>query len=357
MNPGTFRRIVGRLLSGSLPLAALLSSHLGCLKCYPAGTSRDIQYFQLPSLTVDTTGDGGASCSSGPMMVDGGVTDGGFTDGGMSNGCEPMDDVPARCLVLCQAEATRQKRTLYGATPSMNNYPGEPACDCDFGLVHHDAYCLPPGAVEGRRPAGFAPSRCAAPSALVQFFARAAQYEAASVAAFLIVAQELSAHGAPAPLVEAARRAAAQERRHARLTAALVARFGGRAEWPTVPPREVRSLLEVALDNEIEGCVGEAYAAFVAAWQSRAAADPWVRATMSAIAPDEAEHAELSFAISAWLRTRLGRREQGRLDEARHTALSQLRSTVQTEPLPALNFFAGVPTAATAQGFLTAAAH
>lgn len=353
MNPRTFRRIIGCLLSGSLPMAALLGGHLACITCYPAGTARDIRRIPLPPLMVE----GGVPDAGGSSCSDGGVSlDGGLAGGDMGPNCAPVDDTQARCQTLCQAEAGKQKLTLYGSNPSIDEYSGQSVCECDFGVVHYDAQCLPPGSVAGRRPAGFAPSPSLDTSALVQFLAQAAQYEAASVAAFLIVAEELSAHGAPAQLVHAARRAAEQEVRHARLTGALVARFGGRVDWPKVPPREVRSLLEVALDNEVEGCVGEAYAAFVAAWQSRAAADPWIRIAMSAIAPDEAGHAELAFAISAWARSRLGRREQGCLDEARHAALGQLQRTTQSDPLPMLGLLAGLPAAATSQRFLAAAA-
>lgn len=366
MNPEVFLRIVGRLLGRSLPMAALLSGHLGCGKCYPASREANIQRFTLPELAADG-GDAntGCFCVDCPIppdggaidggVIDGGAVDGGATDGGTVRSCPPMNDAQSRCMQLCSTEAERQSLTVFGATASIERPSGSTVCECDFGFINYSAQCLPPGAIFGRRPAGFVPHASPDASALGQYFAHAAQCEAASVLAFLIVAEELEAHGAPTPLVNAARRAAEQEFHHARLTSALVTRFGGRMNWPQIPRREVRSLLNVALDNEVEGCVGEAYAAFVAAWQLHAATDLGVRVAMSAIAPDEASHAALAFAISAWVRGRLNWRELRCLDEARHQAVSKLQQTILDDPRPALGLFAGLPTAEISQRFLAAA--
>lgn len=367
MNPRVFFRIVGRLLGSSLPMAALLNGHLGCGKCYPAVSTPNIQRFVLPELTADG-GNTNTDCfcvdcpippDGGVMdggVMDGGVTDGGVADGGMVRTCAPMNDAQTRCMQLCSTEADKQSLTVFGATASSEQPSGAATCECDFGFINYPAQCLPPGAIFGRRPEGFVPHASPDKSALGQYFAHAAQCEAASVMAFLIVAEELEAHGAPMPLVNAARRAAEQELHHARLTGALVTHFGGRLDWPRVPRREVRSLLNVALDNEVEGCVGEAYAAFVAAWQLHAATELGIRVAMSAIAPDEAGHAALAFAISAWVRGRLNPRDRRRLDEARHQAVSKLQQAIQADPLPALARFAGLPTAEISQRFLSAAA-
>lgn len=368
MNPEVFLRIVGRLLGRSLPIAALLSGHLGCDKCYPASSVANIQRFTLPEVAADGGGaNTGCFCADCPIppdggvvdggVIDGGVVDGGVTDGGMVQSCLPGNDAQSRCMQLCSTEAERQSLTVFAATASIKEPSGSMVCECDFGFINYPAQCIPPGAIFGRRPAGFVPQASPDASALGQYFAHAAQCEAASILAFLIVAEELEAHGAPVSLVTAARRAAEQEFHHARLTSALVARFGGRIDWPQIPRREVRSLLSVALDNEVEGCVGEAYAAFVAAWQLHAATELGVRAAMSAIAPDEASHAALAFAISAWVRGRLSRRELRCLDEARDQAVSKLQQTILADPLPALGLFAGLPTAEISQRFLATACH
>ena len=95
----------------------------------------------------------------------------------------------------------------------------------------------------GRIPAGLAPARVArALSALGDWFAAAAHLEAASVHAFRRLHDELAAHGAPARLLRAARRAQRDEVRHARLTARMARRFGGHPVPPRVAPVPLRAL-------------------------------------------------------------------------------------------------------------------
>src|SRR5581483_10898484 len=92
--------------------------------------------------------------------------------------------------------------------------------------------CLGAG---GRKPIGLVRARAtAAPTALGAYFARMAFEEAASVHAFRRLRDELALHGAPLPLVQAARRAARDEVRHAR---AMSAR--GRAEGASIPEARV----------------------------------------------------------------------------------------------------------------------
>ena len=63
----------------------------------------------------------------------------------------------------------------------------------------------------------------------------------------------------------------------------------------------------IALENAVEGCVREGYAAIVAALQARRAPAPAFRTTMAAIADDEAAHAQLAWDVDAWLRPHLRR--------------------------------------------------
>src|SRR5262249_49130025 len=89
----------------------------------------------------------------------------------------------------------------------------------------------------GRLPAGLLPAHMPrAPSAVAEYWARAAHLEAASVHAFERLHDELAAHGAPTGLLRATRRAAADERRHARVVGAMALRLGGQP----VPPRLAR---------------------------------------------------------------------------------------------------------------------
>jgi hypothetical protein len=60
-------------------------------------------------------------------------------------------------------------------------------------------------------------------------------------------------------------------------------------------PEGARSLLEIALENAREGCVGETWAALVAHVQGRCAATARARQQFRRIAEDETRHAELAW--------------------------------------------------------------
>jgi hypothetical protein len=163
-------------------------------------------------------------------------------------------------------------------------------------------------------------------SELGRYFARQSWLEAASVHAFGRLAAELRQRRAPDSLARAAERAAQDEVRHARATAALARRH--RASPPPVRIRKQprRTLEAFALENMIEGCVRESWAALLALWQAKTAADPLVRRTMAAIAPDEVRHAELAWAVDAWARPRLSAKARARVTAASDAALAELAS-------------------------------
>lgn len=140
---------------------------------------------------------------------------------------------------------------------------------------------------------------------LADAFAKAALFEHASVASFGRFALELLAVGAPGGLVEAAHKAALDEVRHARLCFALASAYAGKTIAPAGFPFDGRvdvsaNLADVAARTVREGCLGETIAACVAAEQAAAAQEPAVREALSAIAADEAKHAELAFKTVAW---------------------------------------------------------
>jgi len=181
------------------------------------------------------------------------------------------------------------------------------------------------GCVVGRRPEGLL---CAvtprAAGALGRYFASAAHLEAASVFAFDRLARELSALEAPVELVQRARRSALDEIRHARIVSGLAARFGGVAAAPSVACETPRTRFAIALENAVEGCVRETFGALVAWHQALAARDPVVREAMCEIAEDETRHAELAWAIAAWLHPQLSATEREQLAQARALAFAQL---------------------------------
>jgi hypothetical protein len=298
MNDIRFESILLRVLLVTMPAA-------GTTGCFMSSSCGDSE----PITVVFTLDD-----------QSGGAMDGGAPDGGAT---------ADNCAQLCSERVGGSIQSCV----STKDENGKDAVECTFVPI-----------CEGRRPAGLVsrPSSFG-PSELGRFFARASHNEAASVDAFHILRAELQAHGAPRALVRAAGRAARDEVRHARMTAALARRYGASAERPIVARRPPRDLAEIAAENAAEGCVRETYGALVAAWQARAAADPAVRAVMSRIARDEARHAALGWRVARWTDGRLERGPRGRAIEAHRAAWSELVTAASREVPEALVRHAGLP--------------
>lgn len=200
----------------------------------------------------------------------------------------------------------------------------------------------------GRRVEAFAPQPAEGGDAVGAYLAAVAQLEAASVAAFARLAHELSAHGAPAGLVAEARRAAHDERRHARDTARLARARGARV--PRLPrlstaPRDLRAM---AVDNAAEGCVRETFGALVATWQAAHAAAPDIARVMDGIALEETRHAALSWSVAAWLDGVLDDEGRAAVHTARATAAAGLLDELSAPVDPRLVRDAGMPDASAA---------
>jgi hypothetical protein len=185
----------------------------------------------------------------------------------------------------------------------------------------------------GRRPPGLA---AAAPSdtSVGAWLARAAELEAAAVPAFERLVTELEAFGAPEALVQDARDAADDERRHVVQMSALAHRYGREPLPRAVAPLPLRGLRAFALDNAVEGCVREAWGAALGAWQARTATDPEVAATLAAVADDELGHAALSLRIAAWVDGVADDALRSELVDAANAAREALRRELAA-PLPA----------------------
>lgn len=188
----------------------------------------------------------------------------------------------------------------------------------------------------GRRPEGLADVSPACGEPIGAYFADACRMEAASVHAFAALREELRMHGAPAELVGRAERAQEDEVRHARMTAKLARRFGAEegawAEPPQVTSLGQRSLEAVALENAIEGCVNETYAALLAMWQGENARDGRVREAMRAIAEDETRHASLACSVAQWIEPLLDDEARSRVDEALAHAVRELARSSSLPP-------------------------
>jgi len=212
------------------------------------------------------------------------------------------------------------------------------------------------GVACGRRPSGMelvaavASAECPdahhAAAEVGAYLAECAQLEAAAVIAFELLACELSAHAAPAALIERCLSAVEDERRHTRLMTAAARRYGVEPTRPAPLTRALPTLIELARENVVEGCVRETWGALSAALQARTARDPQLAALYASIAPDELNHAELSWDIHDWLAERTDSAEL-LLEHARVARAELLRE--QADPSAAVRSLAGAPDCATAR--------
>jgi hypothetical protein len=210
---------------------------------------------------------------------------------------------------------------------------GPISCGADWTatpLILTCSYSVPgPGCGTGRRPAGLKrPPAPVAPTAAGRILAEIAHLEAASVAAFGILATELEKHRAPRRLQAESLRAAREEMRHAVVMKKFAERAGAQVAPVSIARRAERTIEAMALENAIEGCVSETFGAAVAHIQAKRANDRRVRSAMKWIAADETRHAQLSWELAAWFDSKLTRAGRRRVREARKRAGEALARSV-----------------------------
>ncbi|WP_146648779.1 hypothetical protein [Labilithrix luteola] len=203
--------------------------------------------------------------------------------------------------------------------------------------------------VEGRRLEGLPPPKAVFTSAIGRYFARSAYHQAASALAFDRLRRELDAYGSPGGLLERCEQARARELMHSALFAELAEQFATPVTMPARAPTEclaVRPLVDVAIDNAVEGVVRSTFGAAVARYRATHAEDPEIRRVMEIIAEDEQVHAELAHDIASWLHdaTDASTSIEGILveDSIRHAARA-LAQELDMDPDPSLCTQAGIP--------------
>lgn len=212
------------------------------------------------------------------------------------------------------------------------------------------------GCAPGRRPLGLACPASPAPSALAAFFARSAQLEAASVTAFArihrFIARPAAARsrgpgypeiwagrGTPHALLARVRSAVADELAHARIMIALARTHGADPRPPVIAPEPPLALVDRAIENVVEGCVGEAVAALHAAFIASAAPDPNVRHAFAQLVDDEGRHALLAYELASYFERELSATERVRVNAAFHVARLRVLAERPTPTMVAL----GIP--------------
>jgi hypothetical protein len=303
------RRYIERIALGSLPLLG----GLGCgarepLSAIDMHTTPPVEDLAAPDL---------ACPASGPpcywyTYVAGAVPNLNISywygpDGGSSDPCEP-----------CGFETLAN--TTCGQCQVVQN-----SCGTAYFCAIFD--CNPLCNSSGRRPSGLQLPSLATTRVPGDVFARMAQLEAASVPAFAQLERELNAHGAPERLLSGARRALIDEERHAQMMGDLARRVGSRLQLAEVSRMELRPLVDVAIENAVEGCVRETVGA-VAAWKtSLATNDSMAARVLTVIAADEQRHANLAWAVDRWVMTRLESNERRAVEIARANAVRDLLVT------------------------------
>lgn len=187
-----------------------------------------------------------------------------------------------------------------------------------FPAIHSDGPCYVIGrplrsesgvaALPGLHLQGEAPPLDERAARVGAAWCQRARTEWASVPAFQELAAQLTLAEAPASLVQAARRAAMDEARHAVDSARIAARVEGAPvvlhpqvglhRKLTVGP-EARARL--AVESYLDGCRQEGAAAACAWVEAQRATAPEVQAIQARIAADEARHAALGWAVVGWL--------------------------------------------------------
>ncbi len=294
-----------------IPLAPLFAALLqsGCTGCFgfePENVTRNVELSpeEYAQWQMGMPPDGpttGATSSSGSGSSTANDTDAMLTD----------DEI---CMMVCT--------NTYGYTDS-----------CTIEAMNAEGNipikCLSTTVCEGRRHACVrSHGEHAGQDPRATWLARAAHDEAASVHAFLALADELTAHGAPPELLARIHLAADDERRHAALVGELAEQHGATVPAIVIAPTPPRDLLALAVENMVEGCVRETWAALSAAHQGKYAHTPALRELYRAIAADEARHAELAWSIHTWLIGQLGTAEQAMVTAARHAAIQQLHASL-----------------------------
>jgi hypothetical protein len=200
------------------------------------------------------------------------------------------------------------------------------------------------GGCVGRRPDGLrAVDAVPTDDPCAAWLAHTAHLEAAAVQAFALLEADLEALGAPASLLSRVRDAAEEETVHAALVGALARARGVRPAPVVVQRPERRSVLDIAIENAVEGCVRECWGALCAHWQARKASAADVRAVWQGIARDETAHAQLSRDIARWLDARLDEGERQRVLQAQRAAIVRLRRELDRDPAVRLVVELGLP--------------
>jgi len=206
-----------------------------------------------------------------------------------------------------------------------------------------------PVAVPGRMPNGLhlkndSMTTQSSVNVLGQYLVDMTAMETAAITAFHYLSLELEAYDAPQALIARAREAVIEEARHAEMAAQLAAAYDLDMKEVTVDAFTLRPLYQIALENAVEGCINETFAAACGLWQSELAQHDVFRMAIGDITEDELGHAALSWDIHQWVMPQLSQVEQERIRVAQAEAVDNLVNDFKQESNPVLQQAFGLPT-------------
>jgi hypothetical protein len=272
-----------------------------------------------------------------------------LTDGGAyqwDGGSFPMDF----CADACDAGVSPVIDLLDGGVRGFMYANGFKGCqNFERSLVCWSAAQPVPCGVGGRLASGV---ECSARgTGLARVFADMASHESAAVIAFDQLAEEFAHHGLSPGLQRAARRAAAEERRHVRLVGALAR--GASFSLTRTRPQVVRSLEDIARDNAVEGCGRETFGSLIGLYQAKHAKNRRVRRVMAQVTADEIGHAQWSRAAAEQLSSRIRPAVRRELRDLRDEALTQMAAEFANTVPAELHDDLGIPDAERLQTMAT----
>ena len=285
----------------------------------------------------DAIADVGVACNITVTQFDSGI----FYDaeaGGVDVGCIyelpcglPPTVVAIGCQVYTPDPAADAFYPLACTIPEGSGCTDGSFTAADGGLV--GLICKDCFGGGGRKPRGLKRAYFSAKNGSISYFARMAFEEEASIHAFVRMEEELASFGAPTSLRREAKRAADDERRHARIMRRIVRAHGAKSPRArTVRPKR-RSLEAMAIENAIEGCVHETYGALLLRWQAARMTDASLRAKFVAIAEDEVRHAALSWQVARWIEKELDSSARRRVHAARSRAIERIAGSALAKAL------------------------
>ena len=222
------------------------------------------------------------------------------------------------CASLCWEELNLYESDLCACEYTGTNDSGEHGVTCEQSYCYTYYY---EGRVHGSIPKT---KRNPSNSVLGNYFARVSNAEASSIAAFLQLRKELKFHNAPQGLLDRCFLAAKQEVDHARVMIKLAELHQGKLAPFIFGKFEPRTLLELTLDNAVEGCIFETFSALKLLQQAKKSDHPVLTQTLKQIALDEISHAELAWDIHKYLMTKLSKEERQIVRTAQKNAVSTL---------------------------------